>query len=211
MKRSQKKIVETLLESHGRTYAEEIGIKLASQTPSALFQWLCASVLFSARISTHAAVTASKALLKQGWRTPQKMAATSWKERTRVLNQSGYARYDERTSTMLGKDADLVLSKYKGDLRKLREQAGRNPKEERKLLKGFKAIGDVGVDIFFREVQGNGRKFSLSLIRGRSESPALCNWEPMKQNSPGWSGGMIFPNWWLRSCGAIWRAITRRF
>lgn len=46
-----------------------------------------------------------------------------------------------------------LLEDYKGDLRNLREEAGRDPKRERTLLKRLKGIGDVGVDIFFREVQ----------------------------------------------------------
>jgi hypothetical protein len=71
----------------------------------------------------------------------------------RVLNENGYARFDERTATMLGDACDLLLERYQGDLRKLREEAGRDPAQERRLLKEVKGIGDVGVDIFFREVQ----------------------------------------------------------
>src|SRR5215211_8055511 len=47
----------------------------------------------------------------------------------------------------------LLLDRYKGDLRRLREEAGRQPSTERKLISEFKGIGDVGADIFFREVQ----------------------------------------------------------
>ena len=47
----------------------------------------------------------------------------------------------------------LVLERWGGDLRKLRDEAERDPKRERKLLKEVKGLGDVGVDIFFREVQ----------------------------------------------------------
>ena len=54
---------------------------------------------------------------------------------------------------MLGQTAELLLREYTGDLRRLRERAGRDPAAERRLLKQFKGIGDVGADIFFREVQ----------------------------------------------------------
>lgn len=54
---------------------------------------------------------------------------------------------------MLGESAQMLLERYKGDLRILRETAGAEPEAERKLLKEFKGLGDVGVDIFFREVQ----------------------------------------------------------
>ncbi len=152
-KASEKEIVRALLERHGRTFAEEIGIAVEKNTPSALFRLLCASLLFSTRISARIAVRAAKALSDQGWTTPQKMAGSTWEERARTLNEAGYARYDERTSTMLGETAEMLLDRYGGDLRNLREEAGREPDEERRLLKRFKGVGDVGVDIFFREAQ----------------------------------------------------------
>jgi hypothetical protein len=45
----------------------------------------------------------------------------------------------------------VLLEKYAGDLRKLRQTAEHNPARE--LLKECKGIGDVGVDILFREAQ----------------------------------------------------------
>jgi len=70
-----------------------------------------------------------------------------------VLNRHGYARYDERTAAMLGDACELLLERYRGDLRRLRDEAGRDPRRERRLLKQVKGLGDVGVDIFFREAQ----------------------------------------------------------
>jgi endonuclease III len=152
-KPSKDRIVATLLERHGRTYAEELGIRLERGTPSVLFRWLCAATLLSARIGAEAAMQATRALAKQGWTTAEKMAATSWEQRTRTLNEAGYARYDESTSRMLGDTAELLLDKYRGDLRQLRAAAERDPQRERTLLKECKGIGDVGADIFCREAQ----------------------------------------------------------
>jgi endonuclease III len=149
----KRKIVRVLLQKHGRTFSDELGIDLKKPDPSTLFRWLCASLLFSARISNAIAMEAAKAITREGWTSPQKMAAARWADRARTLNQSGYARYDERTSTMLGETAELLLEKYSGDLRRLREVAKRDPARERELLKEFKGIGEVGADIFFREVQ----------------------------------------------------------
>jgi hypothetical protein len=146
-------LTKVLLARHGRTFSDELDIEIEANTPSALFRLLVAAMLFSARISARLAMQAARALTDQGWITPEKMVAASWEERTRTLNRSGYARYDERTSRMLEYTARLILDRYQGDLRNLREASGRNVDLERELLKEFKGIGNVGVDIFFREVQ----------------------------------------------------------
>jgi len=150
---AQDEIVRALLEEHGQTYAEQLGIGLEGGTPSPLFRWLCAAILMSARIRAEAAVDAARALADQGWTTAAKMAAASWEERTRTLNRAGYARYDESTSRMLGDTAEMLQDKYQGDLRKLRDAAEREPARERALLKECKGLGEVGVDIFMREAQ----------------------------------------------------------
>jgi hypothetical protein len=146
-------IVEALLERHGQTYAQELGIDVAKGTPSVLFRLLVASILFSARIGAGQAAKAARALTDEGWTTAEKLAATSWRERVQVLNRHGYARYDERTASMLGDACELLLDRYRGDLRRLRAEAGRDPRQERRLLKQVKGLGEVGVDIFFREAQ----------------------------------------------------------
>lgn len=145
--------VRALLDRHGRTYAEQLGIDAAKGTPSPLFRLLCAAMLMSARIDAEIAVDAARNLAKRGWRSPAKLAESTWEQRVKALNEAGYARYQERTATMLGELADHLLERWGGDLRKLRDAADRDPKTERKLLKEFKGMGDVGVDIFFREVQ----------------------------------------------------------
>jgi endonuclease III len=153
-KPTREEILNTLLQQHGQTFAAEIGIPIQDETPSALFQLLCSTILFSTRISVRLATSAAQALAQQGWTTPQAMVDASWEDRARVLNESGYARYDERTASMLGDTAQFLLERYEGDVRRLREEAERQPKQERALLKECKGLGDVGVDIFFREAQG---------------------------------------------------------
>ena len=150
---STRRIVEALLEVHGRTYASQAGIRLARNTPAPLFQLLCLSLLLSARISADVAVRSCRALLAAGWTTPDALARSSWSDRTRVLNEAGYARYDESTSRMLGETVDILQRSYGGDLRRLRDIADRNPAKERRLLQEFTGIGPVGASIFSREVQ----------------------------------------------------------
>jgi hypothetical protein len=45
-KPSEKEIAEALLERHGCTFAQELGMPVENNTPSSLFRLLCASLLF---------------------------------------------------------------------------------------------------------------------------------------------------------------------
>lgn len=149
----KRKLAKELLDRWGGTFADELGIKVRRNTPGPLFELLVFSLLSGARISHNAAMQAAKALFKQGWTTPRKMAQSTWRQRTDTLNRNGYARYDESTSRYLGETCTLLLDKYGGDLRMLRKQADHDPARMRQLLKEFKGVGDVTADIFLREAQ----------------------------------------------------------
>jgi hypothetical protein len=144
--------LDRLLERHGRTFADELGIRLADR-PEPLFQLLVGALLMSARIGTGIAVDAGRALFDRGYTTPQAMAAASWQDRVDALGEGHYVRYDESTSTYLGETSELLLAEYDGDLRQLRARCAQDRDRMRGALKECKGIGDVGVDIFFREVQ----------------------------------------------------------
>lgn len=107
----------------------------------------------SARISHRTALKAARALSDAGWTTAGQMADSRWEDRVETLNAAGYARYDESTARMLGDTARLLCDAHGGDLRNLRAESDRDPQAERRALKDFKGIGDVGADIFFRELQ----------------------------------------------------------
>lgn len=156
---SKKDIVGHLLEKYGRTYCDELGIDIEKNTPSPLFRWLIASLLFSARIGAQQAVKAAKALSDAGWTTPEKMAEATWKQRVDVLNRNGYARYDESTSRMLEDASRHLLEKYDGDLRRLREMADGDEMRALNLLTEFKGIGETGAYIFLREAQAAWDEF----------------------------------------------------
>src|SRR5919198_5993222 len=119
---TRKEIVERLLDEHGQTYAAEAGIRLTDK-PSPLYQLLVLATLLSARISSGIAVAAARELFAAGYRTPRAMKRASWQDRVDALGRGRYRRYDERTSTMLGEGADLVLDRWGGDLRRLRDEA----------------------------------------------------------------------------------------
>jgi endonuclease III len=150
------RIIATLVGEHGRTYAAEVGLVLRGPgdgTPSHVFRLLCLSLLLSARIRAQVAVQATRALADHGWTTPEALAASTWEERTVVLNRAGYARYDEKTSRMLAATAERVLRVDGGDLHHLRVRAGYDAAAERELLQEFPGIGPLGASIFAREAQ----------------------------------------------------------
>jgi len=149
----QSAVIKVLLKDYGTTLAENLGVDAADNKPQSLFCILIAALLLSARIGHTLALKSAIILLQRGWTSAAKMGNSTWQQRVQALDEGGYARYDERTSTMLGQTAQLLSEKYDGDPRRLREAAGADPARERKLLKEFKGIGDVGANIFFREVQ----------------------------------------------------------
>lgn len=150
---SRKRIVRTLLDRYGRTYAGEAGIRIDRNTPAPLFQTLNMALLQSARIPADNAMRATRALIDAGLTTPRQMADATWQDRVDVITAHGYKRYDERTATMLGDTAQRMLDDFDGDLRNLRAQCGRDAGRERKMLQRFSGIGETGADIFLREVQ----------------------------------------------------------
>ena len=102
----RKRMVAALLAKHGRTYCDELGINIARNTPSVLFRWLCATILFSARIQRQCRHRRRDgAYQSRDGRRHAKWRLARWDERTHVLNAAGYARYDESTSTKLGEAA----------------------------------------------------------------------------------------------------------
>lgn len=143
MASSPESLVTALLDRFGRTYAEQAGIRLADQ-PSPLYELLVLATLLSARISGDIAVAAAKELFAAGYRTPQRMRDASWQDRVDALGRGHYRRYDERTSTMLREAAAQVLDRWGGDLRKLRDAAGGDPRRVHELLTELKGIGPVG-------------------------------------------------------------------
>jgi hypothetical protein len=81
------------------------------------------------------------------------MSEASWQDRVDALGRGHYRRYDERTATMLGDGADLLTTKWHGDLRRLRDDSGGDVRRLASLLTEFPGIGPTGASIFLREVQ----------------------------------------------------------
>ncbi len=151
MTATQKHIVTALLDRHGKTYADEAGIRLKDQ-PSPLYELLVLSTLLSARISSRVAVSAARELFTAGLKTPEHMVEAGWRARVDALGRGSYRRFDERTATMLGDGASLLIDQHHADLRTL-HTGGATVKQLRQRLQEFPGIGPTGATIFLREVQ----------------------------------------------------------
>ena len=142
-----------LLKEHGQTFADEAGVRLRD-TPGPLYQLLVVCVLSSIRIRANIAVDAARELFAAGYKSPAKMLEATWQQRVDALGRAHYKRYDESTATALGEGAQLIVDRWHGDLRKLRAEAGHDPRRIRELLQEVPRIGPVGAEIFCREAQG---------------------------------------------------------
>jgi endonuclease III len=144
--------VRALLKATPGTYAEQAGIKLGDK-PSPLYRLLVLTVLLSHRIQADIAVAAARELFRAGYTTPRRMLDATWQQRVDALGRGHYVRYDESTATRLAEGATLLLDRYAGDLRRLRDEAGGDVPRLKKLLQQVPGIGPSGADIFCREVQ----------------------------------------------------------
>lgn len=144
--------IDELLERYGTTYAYEAGITLRDK-PAPLYQLLVLTTLLSVRISAKIAVSAARELFQSGWRTPQRMAGSTWQQRVDVLGRAHYVRYDESTSTALGDGAHRMLDVYRGDIRRVRPKSASDGARLRSALRDFPRIGATGSHIFCREAQ----------------------------------------------------------
>lgn len=149
---SHEELARKVLRQGGPSLARRAGIALANR-PSSLYQLLVLSTLLSARISADIAIAAARELFAAGLRTPAAMSRASWQDRVDALGRGHYRRYDERTATMLGDGAGLLISRWRGDLRRLRADAGGDADRMAGLMTAFPGIGPAGAGIFLREVQ----------------------------------------------------------
>jgi hypothetical protein len=149
----RQRIARALLTAHGRTFAEEAGITV-KDAPSPLYRLLVLSVLLSAPMASRTGVAACRSLSQAGLRTAARMRESPWHQRVQLLGEAGYRRFDERTATILGDGAELLTTRWGGDLRRMRDEAAGDVDELRRLLQEVPGIGRVGSAIFCREVQG---------------------------------------------------------
>lgn len=187
--RKRNERVYELITRDGRTFAQEAGIRMAD-TPAPLYRTLVLAALLSVPIRSSVAVDAARELFKAGFGSPRAMADADWQDLVDAVGRAHYKRYDESTATALGKGAHVVIDRWRGDLRRLRDEAGGDPGRIRDLLQEVPRIGPVGAEIFCREVQGVWEELRPSFDKRALAGAAKCGLPP----NPQVLAGLVRPN-----------------
>lgn len=149
----RQRVVDALLDRYGPTLADEAEIRLRD-SPNVLFQAFQLGLLLDARVHPDEAVRTLVDLRGRRWATTSGMLDAPHDEIVGVLTDHGYPEGDASRIAVTMSDAALHLEDdHGGDLGGLRKVAGRDPDQERELLRRFAKIRDKGIDGFFREVQ----------------------------------------------------------
>lgn len=140
-----------LVREHGR-FSRELGIDVDAGGGE-VDRWLLAATLFGTRISTDIAVRTMRALDEAGVRTVSDAARRRRSTLIRLLDDGGYARYDERTATRLRGLANAVHDRFPDGV----DAWGRSRRSTDELVAGLDALpgwGPVTVRAFLRELRG---------------------------------------------------------
>ena len=148
----RKQVVRRLLKVAGTTYAAEAGVRI-SDKPMPLFQLLVLCMLASKPIGATIAMRAGHELFTDGLRTPKAVLDADRRTMIDAFGRAHYVRYDESSATRLIEIAQRVLDEYSGDLREIARRSDNKIDIAKRMLKQFKGIGDIGADIYLREVQ----------------------------------------------------------
>ncbi|KAL4919813.1 COPI associated protein-domain-containing protein [Aspergillus aurantiobrunneus] len=147
--------LQKTIEKYGRGPLEGTAIAEKALTGSAdtILAMLIDAMLKSRPISHELTDRTLRTIIDAGYHDVHKLGDASWEERAMVLKDGGYNRYREQGSTNLGKLVELVNEKYEGDLNNLLKNAEYDPQKTRQLVKEIHGLGDLGVELFFNNVQ----------------------------------------------------------
>ncbi|MEM8578708.1 MAG: hypothetical protein AAGF60_12725 [Pseudomonadota bacterium] len=119
----------------------------------------------SARINTSLAIEAGQALRDAKLHKIDEILAIDKWDMVAVLRENGYKRYDTVTTGYIKDTAQMVRDTYGDDIRGMRADTANAVLEN---LKACKGLGDVGAEIFAREVQ-----LVWDVFYPRANGPAL--------------------------------------
>jgi hypothetical protein len=143
--------IDALLDDAGRTFADEAGIRLEDK-PAPLYRLLVLTVLLSSRVQAKLGTRACRELVDSGFGSPESVCHASRSAVHDALTRAKFLSKDQTTDA-LQEGAGLVVDRWGGDLRGMREAADGDAERLAELLTEVPRLGPVGADIFTREVQ----------------------------------------------------------
>ena len=143
-----RRVVATL----GGRFSLELGIDLDGG-PEEVERWALAATLLGNRISTAVAMHTYRVLEHAGVTTIADAGNRSRQALVSLLDDGGYARYDERMASRLHALADVIDDRYDGCVSTLGEQAI-DADELESALRTLPGWGPVTVRAFLRELRG---------------------------------------------------------
>ena len=144
---------DEIVEKCGKPYTGMFSIDLGEGNP-AYAKWLLAAILYAKPMPEGAVIEAFNSLESQGMTRSSEnsvaasIAKASWQQVVKILQKSGFTRYDFSTaSEVLDAFKDLV-EVYDGKLSRLYDDATDGRDLERRLQELGKGLGPAGLFIF---------------------------------------------------------------
>ncbi len=150
---SRKEDIKQLIETWGGRFSSDLGIDVGSGRSDEIFKWFLASILFGTRIRQDVAQETYRQFDNNRVLTPDEILNTGWDGLVAILDAGGYVRYNFKTATKLLDIAEMLTTRYGGDLNRLHREA-KDASDLEVKLNEFKGVGPVTVNIFLRELRG---------------------------------------------------------
>jgi endonuclease III len=154
---SRKEDIKQLIEAWGGRFSSDLGIDVGSGRSDEIFKWFLASILFGTRIRQDVAQETYRQFDNNRVLTPDEILNTGWDGLVAILDAGGYVRYNFKTATKLLDIAEMLTTRYGGDLNRLHMEA-KDASDLEVKLNEFKGVGPVTVNIFLRELRGTWEK-----------------------------------------------------
>ncbi len=143
-----RRVVDTL----GGRYSAELGIDVDAGDTE-IERWFIAATLFGTRISAAVAERTFRVLSEAGLARIGQARHIPQDDFIALLDEGGYARYDERTATRLRALSDMISERYDGRAAVIGRRFTTYP-TLRAALDVLPGWGPVTIQLFLRELRG---------------------------------------------------------
>lgn len=144
--------IRELVKELGEPYSALLGIDLGKGDPEYV-KWFLAAYLYAKPIQEEAATDTYKTLVSHGYDNAARIANADRYRLVELLDEGGYARYDESTADRLIAIFGKLERDYGGSLSRLYAESGDSHDLEERMRALGKGIGPVTVSVFLRDMR----------------------------------------------------------